>query len=48
MAFIRVPDGVDVGDVCQMRQSGTRMNAICIFSHDTTIKCIILQYFTIS
>ena len=32
MAFIRV------GDACQMRQSDTRMNVICIFSHDTTIQ----------
>ena len=34
MTLILVPDGLiwpDVGDACQVRPSGTRMNVICIY-----------------
>ena len=32
LALVDTRLGPDVGDLCQMRQSGTRMNAICIYS----------------
>ena len=35
LALVATRLGPDVGGTCQMRQSGTRMNAICIFFHNT-------------
>ena len=45
LALVATRLGPDVGDLCQMRQSGTRMNAmICIYSNgEFCLTCLIEQ-----